>query len=118
MYDYLCTLSRYNFNTYDYGTTTTFRLYGLDGSVFDASNYTGYVKIFTSAGQEIVTELSPSWTTQNQGVGTFAFTSTNTVSQSGRYLLEVQLEKSGTILSFKCINPIAVSTSPTGTRLP
>jgi hypothetical protein len=117
-YDYLCTLSRYNYSTNDYGTTTTFKLYGLDSSAFDASTYTGYVKVFNSAGMEVVTEISPSWTTQASGIGTFAFTSTNKIGASGRYRVEVQLEKSGTILTFKAINSIAVSESPTGTRTP
>lgn len=117
-YDYLCTLSRYQFETDDYGTNVTFRLYDPDQAVFDASSYTGYVKVFDNDGSEVVTEISPSWTSQATGVGTFAFTSTNKISTEGSYNVEVQLEKSGTILSFRAINQISVSKSPTGSRTP
>jgi hypothetical protein len=111
-HDYLCTLSRYNFSTDDYGTSTTFRLYDPDQAAFNATDYTGYVKITDSEGNEAVSEITPTWTTQDEGVGTFAFTSTNKIGEAGSYNVEVQLEKSGTVLSFKCINSIAVSRSP------
>ena len=117
-YDYLCTLSRYQFSSDDYGTSVTFRLYDPDQAVFDASDYTGYVKVSDEEGNEVVTEISPNWTTQDEGVGTFAFTSTNHISEAGSYNVEIQLEKANTILSFKAVNQISVSKSPTGSRLP
>ena len=116
------------FKSYDYGTTTTFKIYSEDAgsgeTAFDASTYTGYVKIFAadSPTAELVTEISPSWTTQSSGIGTFAFTSTNNLnfSTSGEHdsvYVEVQLEKSGTIISTERVR-ITVLGSPTGTRVP
>lgn len=119
-YDDKCVLSdgKYVFNTYDYGRSIGFKLYDQTDTAFNATGYTGYVKIYNSNGAEIVTEISPSWTTQSTGIGTFAFTETNLLSSEGRYLLEVQLEKSGEIRSFRCIHPISVLVSPTGVRTP
>lgn len=116
------------FKTFDYGTSHTFKIYNEDAgsgeTAFDASSYTGYVKIFASDSPtaELVTEISPSWTTQSSGIGTFAFTSTNNLNftTSGMHdsvYVEVQLEKAGTILSTERCK-ITVVGSPTGTRLP
>ena len=114
------------FKTYDYGTSHTFKIYSEDAgsgeTAFDASTYTGYVKFFNESTGELVTEISPSWTTQSSGIGTFAFTSTNNlnVTTAGSYdtiYMEVQLEKSGTIISTERVR-ITVVGSPTGTRTP
>jgi len=120
VYDDLMVLSDgvYTFHTYDYGRSIPFKLYDATQTAFDASTYTGYVKVFDMSGWEQVTEISPGWTTQSSGIGTFAFTSTNYLGQPGRYRLECQLEKSGVIRSFLCIHPIEVIVSPTGSRTP
>ncbi len=109
----------YLFHTYDYGRTIPFKLYDYTDAAFNASTYTGYIKIFSSSnGGELLTEISPSWTTQASGIGSFAFTTSNYLATKGTYRLECQLEKSGTIRTFQCIHPIAVIDSPTGTRSP
>jgi hypothetical protein len=114
------------FHTYDYGTAHTFKVYTEDAgsgeSAFNATGYTGYVKFFNDEAGELVTELSPSWTTQSSGIGTFQFSSTNNLNMSTADIkdtiyMEVQLEKSGTIISTNRVR-ITVTGSPTGTRLP
>ena len=114
------------FRTYDYGTAHTFKIYTEDAgsgeTAFNASAYTGYVKFFNEETGELVSELSPSWTSQSTGVGTFQFSSTNNLNTTtaGGYdtvYMEVQLEKSGTIISTERVR-ITVVGSPTGTRLP
>lgn len=114
------------FHTYDYGTTHTFKIYtedvGSGEAAFNATGYTSYVKFFNEAAGELITEISPSWTTQASGIGTFAFTSTNnlnttTADSHDTIYMEVQLEKAGTIISTERIR-ITVTGSPTGTRLP
>ena len=114
------------FRTYDYGTATTFKIYTEDAgsgeSAFNATSYTAYVKFFNEETGELVSEISPSWTSQSTGVGTFQFSSTNNLvtTTAGGYdtvYMEVQLEKSGTIISTDRVR-ITVVGSPTGTRLP
>ncbi len=114
------------FRTYDYGTATTFKIYTEDAGsgevAFNATSYTGYVRFFNDVTGELVTEISPSWTTQSSGIGTFQFSSTNNlnVTTAGSHAdlyMEVQLEKSGVILSTERVR-ITVVGSPTGTRLP
>jgi hypothetical protein len=122
----LIVLGEKRFNTFDYGTAHTFKLYTVDAGsgevAFNATSYTGYVKFFNEAGGELITELSPSWTTQSSGIGTFQFTGTNnlnttTAGSHDTIYVEVQLEKSGVLLSSNRV-PITVTASPTGTRLP
>lgn len=114
------------FNTFDYGTAHTFKVYTEDAGsgevAFNASTYTGYVKFFNEAGGELITELSPSWTTQSSGIGTFQFSSTNNLSFSTAGIkdtvyMKVELEKSGVILSTDAVR-VTVVNSPTGGRLP
>lgn len=108
----------YTFKTFDYGTSHSFKLYDRTQTAFVATDYVGYIKFFDSKGWEQITEISPGWTSQATGAGTFAFTSSNYLGTAGRYLLECQLEKSGEIRSFRCIHPIEVIESPTGSRTP
>ena len=112
------------FRTYDYGTAHTFKIYTEDAGsgevAFNASTYTGYVKFFNSATGELITELSPSWTTQASGIGTFQFSSTNnlnvtTADSHTDLYMEMQLEKSGVILSTERVR-VTVIGSPTGSR--
>lgn len=114
------------FRTYDYGTAIPFAIFtndkGSGEQPFNATGYTGYVKFFNEETGELVSELSPSWTSQSTGVGTFQFSSTNNLNTTtaGGYdtvYMEVQLEKSGTIISTERVR-ITVVGSPTGTRLP
>lgn len=112
--------------TYDYGTATTFKIYTEDAgsgeTAFNATSYTGYVKFFNESTGELITEISPSWTTQSSGIGTFQFSSTNnlnltTADTRDTVYIEVQLEKTGVILSTERVR-LTVMGSPTGTRTP
>lgn len=93
----------YQFNAYDYGVATTFKIYNRDETVFDATNYTPQVQFLDPYGTRVLT-VTGAWTTQNQGIGTFAFTATNllTVATGAGhkiYGIQVQLEKAGVVLT-------------------
>lgn len=108
----------YEISASDYGRAMAFKLYNQSDSAFDATGYTAYVKVYDDDGIEILTEISPSWTLQSAGTGTFALTSTNHLASAGRFNWEIQLEKAGEIRTFRGIRPIQVLPSPTGARLP
>lgn len=88
-------LSQYEFGVGDYGKAVTFRLYDEDGSTpFNASSYTGIdLKVYRRGSE--YHSLTPSWTTQNQGVGTFSFTQTKNLDRYGNYDIEIILTKTG-----------------------
>lgn len=90
-------LSTDAFSMYEFGRTFTYRIYNEDGSVFDATAPDAFtfpiVKCFKRPGDQalffrdvakaieiirnvaqIVADIDATWTTQNQGVGTWAFT--------------------------------------------
>lgn len=90
-----CKLSDYTFSTYDYGRNITFRIYDETGVAFVATNYTGVVKVSDVNGTQMFTNLSVSWTAQATGVGTFAFTSSQTPYIDGFLWLEISLTQSG-----------------------
>ena len=89
-------LSQYEFARYDFGRDVNFKLYQEDGETpFDASGYTGVLKSFKRAGDrafffrdveralsvtgqlaQVISDITISFTTQTDGVGTFAYTST------------------------------------------
>jgi hypothetical protein len=103
---------------YDYGSTIAFKLYNEDLTQFDATGYTGVLKSYKRHGDrafffrdveralsvvgtlaQVIPDISVSWTTQNIGEGTFAYTSSNRPSIAGNMWLEVELTKSGEQLS-------------------
>ena len=103
---------------YDFGTDIAFKLYNEDLSAFDATGYTGVLKTFKRHGDrafffrdveraltvvgtlaQIIGDITVSWTTQNIGEGTFAYTSTERPSITGYQWCEVQLVKTGVQLS-------------------
>lgn len=105
----------YDFSEGDYGRSIPYKLYKEDDTAFDASSYTGYIKL-SEDGAEVITEIASN--ANSSGVGSFSFTSTNKIATNMRYDLEWQGEKSGRIESFHCVNPIAFHKSPTGSRTP
>jgi hypothetical protein len=129
----ILTDGRYSFPAGDYGRSIPFQLYDQDNAKFVATGYTPYIKLYRENGSEALTEISPSWTAQATGAGTFAFTSTNAPNnglsaflytdvylnqyrRDRRLFLECQLEKSGTIRSFPCLQPIAITSGAVGPR--
>jgi len=108
-------LDQYEFMRYDFGRAVTFRLYTEDKETpFDASGYTGVLKSFKRAGDrafffrdieralsvigqvaQIITDITVSWTTQTDGVGTFSYTESARPTVPGYLWLEIQLTKSG-----------------------
>ena len=103
---------------YDYGNTISFKLYNEDLTQFDASGYTGVLKSYKRHGDrafffrdveralsvvgslaQVIPDITVSWTTQNIGEGTFAYTSSNRPTIPGNLWLEVELTKSGVQLS-------------------
>jgi len=108
-------LDQYEFARFDFGRAVTFRLYQEDGiTPFDASGYTGVLKSFKRAGDrafffrdveralsvigqlaQIIIDISVTFTTQTDGVGTFAYTESARPSVPGYLWLEIQLTKSG-----------------------
>ena len=106
-------LDQYEFARFDFGRAVTFRLYLEDGETpFDASGYTGVLKSFKRAGDrafffrdveralsvigqlaQIITDITVSFTTQTDGVGTFTYTSSARPTVPGYLWLEIQLTK-------------------------
>lgn len=105
----------YLFHVGDYGRTYAYKLYDRTDAAFDASTYTGYIKIYTSENEEAITEIASN--ANASGVGSFAFTSSNR-PDAGRYILRWVGEKSGVIRSFTCINQVAVIDGVKSTRTP
>lgn len=96
-------LDDYEFNVYDYGTKTqrTFKIYE-SGSLFAGSGYTATVKI-TKDGLQRVADISGSFTTLNH-TGTFELSADKMFASSGIYQLEVELTKSGEVVSTKQVD--------------
>ena len=109
------TLGQYEFARFDFGRPVTFELFQEDKETpFDASGYTGVLKSFKRAGDrafffrdveralsvigqiaQIITDIPVTFTTQTDGVGTFAYTETARPTVPGYLWLEIQLTKSG-----------------------
>ena len=92
-------LSQYVFGTYDYGRNVTFKIYDETDTAFDASTYTGKIKVMDEMGSQIISDITPSWTTQTSGIGTFAFTNTLKPSYDSFLWIEASLTKSGVEIS-------------------
>lgn len=91
----------YSFQAGDYGRQYTFKIYTEDDAPFDATGYgLPAVKVFDRDGSGIVT-VAGSWTAQNQGAGAFSFAQPagSVLSATGPCYLEVQMEKSGALVS-------------------
>ena len=88
-------LSRYKFPIDDYGRNVSFKIYDESGSAFDCSGYTPELIVLDNNKSHYIDLITPSWTTQSSGTGTFAFTETKTFGKAGHYFLEIQLTKSG-----------------------
>lgn len=99
-------LSQYEFPVYDYGNDITFKLYDADGVAFDASTYTAEVMVSTWSLGLYIDGITPTWTTQSSGIGTFQFTETKTVDRPDIYHLEIQLTKSGVKLSTEAVKVV------------
>ena len=99
---------------YDFGSTIAFKLYNEDLTTFDADGYTGVLKTYKRHGDrafffrdveralsvigqlaQIITDIAVTFTTQTDGVGTFAYTETVRPTVPGYLWLEIQLTKSG-----------------------
>lgn len=104
-------MSSYEFGVGDYGKSVTFRIYNEDEAVFDASTYTGVEIIVTNHDGSEVFRLTPSWTTQNQGVGTFAMTSEKYLDVQDYYFVEAQLTKTGEKTSTEAVKIVALRSS-------
>ncbi len=102
-------LDQYDFPAFDYGRNITFRIYDEKNTAFDASTYTAKVKFLNDSFVQVLNDIAPSWTSQS--TGTFAFTNTNYPSIEGYHYIEIQLEKSGSIVSAKS-KRVYVSKSP------
>lgn len=91
----------YSFNANDFGTAIQFKIFNEDETAFDASTYNPLIHMIDENGNLVLNEITGSWSTQNQGIGTFAFTQTNrpgSVTAKHRdYSIQVQLSKSGEI---------------------
>ena len=106
---------QYEFARYDFGRNITFRLYEEDGvTTFNATGYTGVIKSFkrhgdrafffrdvakalTVIGQvaQIIGDISVTFTDIANGVGTWAWTSSERPSIPGVLWIELQLTKVG-----------------------
>lgn len=105
-------LDQYEFPRLDYGYNINFKIYEEDGSTqFDASSFTSITFKFykrhndrstfwrdvarqvTVLGQvgTIINDIPGSWTTQNIGEGTFAFTAQSRPNVTGYVEIEAQL---------------------------
>lgn len=120
MYPYKVVLTDgvYEFGVYDYGRSIPFALYNQNDQAFNATGYAAYVRIFDQDGNEAVAEISPIWTAQSSGTGTFGLTAANRISESKCYNLELQLEKAGQVLSFRCVRPLTFFCGPGSPRTP
>ena len=108
-------LDQYEFMRYDFGRTITIRLYEEDGvTKFNATGFTGVVKSFkrhgdrafffrdvakalTVVGQvaQIIGDIPITFTDIANGVGTYAWTSSERPSIPGILWIEVQITKTG-----------------------
>jgi hypothetical protein len=89
----------YTFAANDYGRVHAFKIYNEDDTPFDVSTYNApSINVFDQNGS-IILSITGSWTVQNQGTGTFAFTESNRLTAPGPHYLEVQLDKISTIVS-------------------
>lgn len=104
------------FGMFEFGRTYTFRIYNEDNSVYDASAsgpdgaLTPIIKVLKRPGDQalffrdvakaievirnvaqIVADITGSWSTQNQGIGTFAFTETKRIGVGGRAWIQIVL---------------------------
>jgi len=103
---------------YDFGSNIAFKLYNEDLTAFDATGFDGVLKSYKRHGDrafffrdveralsvvgtlaQVIGDITVSWTTQNIGEGTFAYTSSLRPTIPGYLWLEVELSKSGTQLS-------------------
>ena len=108
------TLSQYEFGSYDFGRNVTFKGYTETGGVFDATGYTGKIKVSDVNGSQIINDLSITFTSQSTTTGTFAFTSTLRPYSVGYYWLELELTKAGEQISTKPTR-IRIRASPNAT---
>lgn len=103
---------------YDFGHDIAFKLYNEDLTQFDATGWTGNLKSYKRHGDrafffrdveralsvvgilaQVIPNIAVSWTTQNIGEGTFAYTETARPTLPAYYWVEVTLTKSGAQLS-------------------
>ena len=108
------TLSQYEFGSYDFGRSVTFKGYDETGTAFNATGYTGKIKVSDVNGSQIINDLSVTFTTQSTTTGTFAFTSTLRPYSVGYYWLELELTKAGEQISTKPTR-IRIRASPNAT---
>jgi len=58
-----------------------------------------FLEPYDYGGKAAIEPVTGSWTTQESGIGTFGFSPTNHLTRAGPRCIEVQLEKSGTVIS-------------------
>ena len=92
-------LSQYDFGTYDFGRNVTFKTYDETDTAFNATGYTGKIKVANDHGIQIINDLTVTWTSQATGIGTFAFTSTLRPYDYGFHWIELELTKAGEQIS-------------------
>jgi len=108
-------LDQYEFARFDFGRNVNFKLYQEDGETpFDASGYTSVLKSFKRAGDrafffrdveralsvigqlaQVISDITIVFTSQTDGIGTFAFTNSLRPTIPGYLWLEIQLTKAG-----------------------
>jgi hypothetical protein len=98
-------LSSYDFPLYDYGRTYSFKIYDESGNAFDCSDYTPELIIVNAENSNYIDQITPAWTTQSSGEGTFALVEGKRfeLGIEGFYFLEIQLTKSGVQLSTELV---------------
>ena len=107
-------LDQYSIPQNDFGRAINFKIYDEADAAFSATGYTGEVKVSNEKGSQVVDDISPTWTVQGSGTGSFKFTSTLRPDVSGYYWVEIELTKSGEQISTERAR-IYVAPSPADT---
>ena len=87
------TLDRYRFPQNDYGRNISFKIYDEDGLVFNCNGYTPELIVLNWNRSQFIDQITPTWTNQSQGEGTFKFTKEKRLDRPDFYFLEIQLTK-------------------------
>jgi hypothetical protein len=98
-------LSSYDFPLFDFGRSYTFKIYDEDDTAFDCSGYTPELLISNLNDSVLINDITPTWTTQSSGEGSFALTESKRfeLGEDGFYFLEIQLTKSNYQISTEMV---------------
>lgn len=93
-------LNTYDVPQYDYGRNFTFKIYDETQTAFDATAFTSAVfKTFDSDGNQVIPDINVTWTTQNLGQGTVAYSLSNRPNKATFYYVCVQMWNTTTQVS-------------------